>query len=386
MIEDYKLLNGYCEIFKKKRFIVWGAGEKGRELGKSMYIHTKRIEFVDKDQKKRGEYCGIAIHAPEEIQADREEYAIVLSTDDLKIQDSILGQIKQMGLQALDIYTWYAMWSVLFFMESDNERKAGYKSRVGKQSGLMEIKSKQRLLEQLMMAQAVNKSVFIYQSKKVGSTAVAISADRAGVFGFHVHNFRLLKTERKFIREMIKNISGKVISIVREPVSRQVSLLWQYWGTTDKDYFYLVRENLNSLQEIEDYFYAVPNGEDEFEWYLDEFRDILDINVYEYPFDREKGYSLIEKDGISLLLLKMEKLSELEDVIGSFIRTDEFKLIRANSASAKRYKYAYENYLENVKIPSHFYEHYYCDNKYMDHFYSEEEKMAFYQKWKEHLC
>ena len=386
MIEDYKLLNDYCAIFREKRFVVWGAGEKGKELGKSMYMHTKRIEFVDTDQEKWGDFCGITIHAPEVIPDDKEECAIVLSTNDLKIQDSILEQIRQMGLQALDIYTWYAMWSVLFFMEGDNERKADYKSRVEKQSDLMEVKSKQRMLEQLMMVQAVNNSVFIYQSKKVGSTAVAISANRAGIFGFHVHNFRLLKIERKFIREMIKNTSGKVISIVREPISRQVSLLWQYWGTTEKDYFYLIRENLNSLQEIDDYFYAVPNGEDEFEWYLDEFRDILDINVYEYPFDREKGYAFIEKNGISLLLLKMEKLNDLEAIIGNFIGIDEFKLMRANRASEKRYKYAYENYLKNVKIPAHFYDYYYRDNKYMDHFYSEEEKKIFYQKWKEHIC
>lgn len=385
MIEDYKLLNDCRSIFEEKRFVIWGAGEKGKELGKCMYAHTKKVEFVDNDQTKWGDYCGIRIHSPEEILDGGEGCAIVLSTDNLKVQNSILEQIKRMGLQKLDIYTWYAVRSVLFFMEDDDISKADYRNRVQKQNELMEVQSKQRMLEQMMMAQTVDRAVFVYQSKKVGSRAVALSADTAGVFGFHVHNFRFLETKKCFIREMIKNVSGKVISIVREPIARQISLLWQYWGITGKDYFYLARENFNSLESIENRFYAIPNGEDEFEWYLGEFREILGINVYDYPFDREKGYSMIEKDGISLLLLKMEKLDDLERVIGDFIGAGEFKLIRANTAGGKKYKYAYENYLENVKIPFHFYEHYYSDNQYMDHFYSEEEKMGFYQKWKEHI-
>lgn len=385
MIEDYKLLNNWYTIFKEKRFVVWGAGEKGKELGKSVHMHTEKVTFVDMDQAKWGYCCGIMVHSPEELLDYKEEYAIVLSTNDLKIQGNILDQINQMGLQTVDIYTWYAMWSVLFFMNSDSSLSADFKEHVEKKSELMEIQHRQKMLEKIMIAQTVNKTVFIYQSKKVGSTAVALSSETVGIFGFHVHNFKFLGSKKWFIREMIKNISGKVISIVREPISRQISLLWQYWGTTDKDYFYLVRENLNALEKIENRFYAVPNGEDEFEWYLEEFMDILDINVYEYPFDREKGYSIIEKNGITLLLLKMEKLNDLEHVIGNFLGADSFKLVKANIAGRKKYKYAYENYLENVKIPAQFFKYYYCGNEYMDHFYSEEEKKIFYQKWKDHI-
>ena len=385
MIEDYKLLSDYHTIFMEKRFVVWGAGDKGKELGKSMYNHTEKVEFVDTDCKKWGNYCGMVIHSPEKILVDKEKCAIVLSTDNLKVQNSILEQVKRMGFQELDIYTWYAMWSVLFFMEEDNVSKSEYVSRVKKQNEIMEIKNKQRMLEQMSIAQVVDKAVFIYQSKKVGSRAVSLSADTAGVFGFHVHNFSFLDVKKIFIREMIKNISGKVISLVREPIARQISLLWQYWGTTGKDYFYLARENLNSLESIENRFFSIPNGEDEFEWYLGEFKEILDINVYEYSFDRERGYSIIEKNGISLLLLKLDKLNDFEGVIKEFIGIDEFKIIHANTASGKKYKYAYENYLEYVKIPSHFFKHYYYDNEYMDHFYSQEEKMGFYQKWKKHI-
>lgn len=170
-----------------------------------------------------------------------------------------------------------------------------------------------------------------------------------------------------------------MISIVREPIARAISLLWHNWGAS-KGY-----KNYNSLKEMENHFYAVPNEEDEFIWYMREFQNVLDINIYEYPFDKTRGYSIIEKNGISLLLLKMEKLNELDQIIGDFLEIENFKLEKYNMAENKSYKYAYQNYLENVKFPSDFFEYYYSDNKYMDYFYTEEEKNVFRERWKNHI-
>ena len=43
---------------------------------------------------------------------------------------------------------------------------------------------------------------------------------------------------------------------------------------------------------------------DEFEWFDEQIKQHLDIDVFQYPFDREKGYIQIEKDGISLFLFR----------------------------------------------------------------------------------
>ena len=45
-------------------------------------------------------------------------------------------------------------------------------------------------------------------------------------------------------------------------------------------------------------------------------KEVFGIDVFAYPFDAEKGYTLIKEGNIELLLMKMEKLSELENVIG----------------------------------------------------------------------
>lgn len=387
MINDYNLLKNFETLFKVKNFIVWGgAGEKGKALAKHIYEYTKKVAFVDADKTKQGEYCGIPIYSPEEIIHYEEEYAIVLSTDNLKIQESILKQIELMGMQSVEVYTWYAMQSVLVFME--NRKNVCRNLEIEKKQNKLEeiigdIVYKQTMWEQMFTAAIAEKSVFIYQSKKVGSVSVVRCARDAGSYAVHIHDFGFSKPEPYFLRGMVKKVSGKVISIVREPIARQVSLLWHYWGKPGSDF--LSENQYKSLEEIENQFYLVPNREDEFEWYLKEFKDILNINIYEYPFDKEKGYSIIEKDGISLLLLKTERLNDLESVIGKFLGVEKFKLTGKNMAKNKKYKFAYQDYLRNVKIPLKFVEHYYCNNRYMDYFYTEAEKETFYQRWADHI-
>ncbi len=384
MINDYNLLKNFEALFEMKSFIIWGAGKKGKELGTKLYEYTKRIEFVDKDETKHGEYCGILVHSPEEIINYEKEYAIVLSTDNLKIQESILKQIELMGIPSVDIYTWYAMQTVLVFMENKNGSRLCVKENGANLERLIgNLEYRQSMQEQLLVAWMADNSVFVYQSKKVGSSSVGYSARLAGVYAVHLHDFGFLKLEYYFLRDMIRKISGKIISIVREPIARQLSLLWHYWGTAESNF--LIGNRFRSLDEIEKQFYSVPNEEDEFEWYLKEFKDIFDINIYEYPFDKEKGYSIIEKDGISLLLLKTERLNELESVIGKFLGVEQFELRGINIGKYKDCKYAYEDYLRNVKIPREFFEYYYCNNQYMDYFYTKEEKDVFYQRWADHI-
>lgn len=386
MIDDYKLLQNFETLLNVKNFIIWGVGEKGKELVKNIYKYTKKVCFVDADKTKQGEYCGIPVYSPEEFIEPEEGYAFVLSTDNLKVQESILEQIELMGIQSAEIYTWYAIQSVLAFMKNRDNlcNKSNIEVILDRlEARVDEISYAQIMQEQLFLASVTENSVFIYQSKKVGSVSVVNSARAAGIYGVHIHDFSFSKARTPFLRDMIRKVSGKIISIVREPIARQISLLWHSWGKLGGDF--IVENKYKSLEEIEHQFYNIPNREDEFEWYLKEFKNILNINIYEYPFDKEKGYSIIEKDGISLLLMKTERLNDLESVLGKFLGVEKFKLAEGNMAKNKKYKIAYQNYLENVRIPQNFFDYYYCNNQYMDYFYTKEEKEVFYQQWKDHL-
>ncbi len=389
MIKDYELLTNYKDIIGSKKFIIWGAGENGRLLAEKLSMQTKEIEFVDSNPSKAGYYHMFPIHLPEKIRENNfDQIAIILSTDNLEVEKSILDQIDRIGYQKIDTYTWYAMEMVLHFLNNEEGFKPQLtnnsllEKRINEQEVFMKnMYYKQNLLEQLLLGKLAGNTVFVYQGKKVGSISLVVSSKMAGIYAVHVHSFNILGLDDRIISNIIRATSGKIISLVREPIARQVSLMWHHLGTEKNNFW----RKFKSFEEIEKFFYSIPNSEDEFSWFDAEIGKILNINVFDFPFDRENGYSIIEKDGISLLLLKLEKINSLKKVIGDFLGVEDFQLIYGNDANEKGYKYIYEDYKRNVKIPHQFYDYYYKNNKYMDHFYTENEKKEFYERWKNRI-
>lgn len=397
MIADYKIFND-ANVISQKKLVIWGAGINGRRMAQALKKYIKEIEFVDVDKEKAGKQVDrISVALPEkllEYQADGREYAIAMSTNSPQIQESILQQTEGLHIKETDIFTWYAMQAALFAMKQTENEPVLSSDEYAGQAGIEKcsnevalMERRQTLLGEMFFASATDEAVWVYQDKKVGSCTIVSSAKAVGIFAVHVHSFDTLKHERfefgnAFIKKIIQRTSGKVISLVREPIARQISLLWHYFGNDPSGFL----KECHSWKEREELFYAIPNKEDEFEWYVQEFQRVLDINVYEHPFDREAGYTIINQDGISVLLLKMEKIDDLEEVIGDFLGEKEFKILRDNVGKEKGYKYAYQNYLDHVMIPRGFYDHYYKENPYMDHFYTEEEKAAFSLRWKTHIC
>lgn len=235
-----------------------GVGKRGKELADKLCEFTQEVEFVDTDPMKRGTYYGLPIYMPEKIaEYPPEKTAIVISTDNVLLQKNILSQIEDMNYCNIDIYTRFAVQAVLCFMENRTNR--GLSDRMlNVLTGKLDDQQRQInslahdvvILKQMTMAQMTEKTVYIYQSKKVASSSIARSVRLAGMNGFHLHdfNFRMNGFDNCFIRDMIRKTSGKVISIVREPIARQISLLWQYWGATDGELFL---KKYNSLEDLE---------------------------------------------------------------------------------------------------------------------------------------
>ncbi|GAB0120261.1 hypothetical protein Acid7E03_43330 [Acidisoma sp. 7E03] len=120
----------------------------------------------------------------------------------------------------------------------------------------------------------------------------------------------------------------------------------------------------------------------QFEWFNKELKAVFGVDVYRHPFDQDKGYSIIKHDHVEVLVIKLEKLSCLEGVVGNFVGRPEFKLLKSNEARHKAYYPLYKDLKERIKIPRELIDLYYADNGYMNHFYSDREKIDFLQSWK----
>lgn len=120
------------------------------------------------------------------------------------------------------------------------------------------------------------------------------------------------------------------------------------------------------------------------DWFKDNIEKIFGINVFDYTFDKEKGYSVIRKDNISIFLYRLDKLNKLEKEIIEFTGKNYFKLIKDNISSNKKYIFAYKEYLNHVKINKNLFDKL-IHNNGMSHFYTFDEYEQYICKWKDKL-
>ena len=249
------------------------------------------------------------------------------------------------------------------------------------------VKTKDEMLMKLYMevskwmtfAPIHEEHILVYQPGKVGSSSLYRSLCERSQYTLHTHHLSP-GYELDELKMLCEKWGGlKVISVVREPLARTISAMWENF---DKVWRYSETPNFQEVQHVN----FNNNFElEEFEWYNKEMKNVFGIDIYEYPFDKEKGYTIIEKPNLSILLMTLEKMDELEAVIGKFVNVDDFKLIRANEGNKKPYRFAYSDYKKKIRFTEKLLEKVYISNPYMQHFYTDQMIKMFMEKWRNKL-
>ena len=120
-----------------------------------------------------------------------------------------------------------------------------------------------------------------------------------------------------------------------------------------------------------------------FEWFHRELQATFGVNVFDYPFDREKGYTIIREGQVEVLVLKLETMNKNYEIIKEFSGISEFKeeFENHNVGELKSYRYLYEGIKHEVDVPRTLLDFYYKNNPQFAHFYTKEEADAFYKRW-----
>lgn len=253
---------------------------------------------------------------------------------------------------------------------------------------------------------ACESPIIVYQYGKVGSTTISKSLQNIGIEHGDLHRFfdgnditgkLILGDERaefiknsnvfrlhsseyvKCIKEKIKN--KKIITLIRDPIAVDLARVFQWIGSGVADRYIAdqMRHGKSFLQSVSNL--TVEMQDFLFEWFDKELKIVCNIDVLDYPFDKEKGYTIIKENTVEILLIKTEKLSEMTEILRAFIHNQELTLINANIGKEKKYAHMYEQTKRKIKLPKEYVEHYYNSNPYMDHFYTKEEQEMFYNKW-----
>lgn len=237
---------------------------------------------------------------------------------------------------------------------------------------------------------AIAADILVFQPGKVASTSVYEGLLQLGLHAAHIHAFtRWVPLEkRQGYEELLRgSMRGKkFITLIREPISRQVSLFFEMLCGELVFLNRLLRRNIAAIGFQNALRGSMLSKRDHLEtWFENEFLPITGINVFLHPFDTEKGYTIIRENGIEVLLVTMEHLFSLEGVIGEFIGNSDFKLRKENVAAEKDYAKLYQETLDTVKIPRAFYDQYYKNSSFMKHFYSQADIERFAARWRSHV-
>jgi glycosyltransferase involved in cell wall biosynthesis len=252
--------------------------------------------------------------------------------------------------------------------------------------------------------------LLVYQMGKVGSTSVYRSLCRKelplpiyqvhylsekrleeAVYWHTVNGFRYLPEHiavaqglRKFIGKHKQDVQWKIISLVRDPVALQVSIIFQ---NIKEAFPEAIQESgrvdkRKVIELVERYLADFDTRESHFiHWFDYEIRDVFGIDVYEYGFDREVGYSNIRSGNVEILVIKYEKFKECaQRAIEGFLGVNPIEIFQENVSKSKEFGAEYTSLLQEMKITPAL-----CENilgtKLVRHFYNADEIHAFRERW-----
>jgi Putative capsular polysaccharide synthesis protein len=405
--------DSFEDLFKK-RIVLYGAGVTGVETCKILTNYFKGVHVAYFcDAYKTGHVSGLPIISPENLrEMCARQPLIVIVTGLSTNQKEIANNLERLGIAAERIYKLSEL-DELIMQNIDDSRIDDWYRTIKRYKGALPNDEKRNLyLNWWCPEHYCENDILVYQAGKVGSSSICTSLFTIGTNVTHVHmltdtfiydlipelawepditELDIIRKSSHYCSDKIKKARQlKIVTLVREPLIRDYSHFMYHMDELVRNRYLSPNDPLPDACAEGIRKRATQNGKCEygyqFEWFDKELKAVFGIDVYGHPFDHEKGYSIIKQDDVEVLVIKLEKLNDLEQVIGEFVGAPHFKLINANEASRKEYRGLYRSIRESVKIPRQVVSLYYDGNRFMDHFYSAEEKKTFLKKWQNNIA
>ena len=412
---DLKLFKN-IKLLKDKKIVLYGAGQFGERAASLLWksIRVKPYCFCESNVEewvnKNGSttYLGIEVKGIEQIKKENvEDELLIIISADVKHTDNILSVLKEKYSELKEFYTWFGLWYSVGLNVNEDIIIPEYGREHSLRNTILEkcIKLNYGKYQVDRLFDVSTDQILIYQPGKVGSKTIEASLNQLDIKNVHIHSlvtngvleddmtYNEVREGFKLWAKTITDKGGKIkiITMVREPIARSISLYFMCFADEALCNYPLLAEHKGRIlipdtyKGVKDFIKEHANygqyGE-EFEWFNEELKEVFGVDIYEYPFDKEKGYSIIEKDNIEVLVMTLEKMNENEKVICDYVGVDNFKLHNANVADDKPCKYAYKQLVKEIDVDDDIISFYFDSNKCVEHFYKPEQIEKFKKKWK----
>lgn len=400
-MKNYKSLS----VYKGRDVYIFGASGGGEIVKDYLECHDVPIRaFVDSNEEKWGtSFLGYEVISPKKLQEEAKVNRNVLVQIASSYENEIRDELKKMNI------TEYISFSAFFMMKNrkvfelfqqDKEFYEYYLEHIV--SSLNTTKNLwNQYFDKVTMNQKIDSAVALCMPPKTGNFTVS------GAFSQNAYDSMLcVETWHtsfylpKFF-EMVNVLHNKIITAVREPISQNISLLFQIgdedeWLVDQPEFWkndyskLLYKIGRMDSGEGEEGIYERQIRSDHKTMFIqnffeEQFKKRLGIDLLAEPFDTKRGFSIVEQNGFEIFIFQLEKFDSIQKELLSFVGLDQgIKFYRANDASVKYYAQLYQEVKETIPLTRQYFEDSF-NNPYIKHFYSEEDIRKFRMKWEKHV-
>lgn len=365
-------LNIYLQADK---IIAWGASSVGAKLKTKLDFFNIKIDYwYDSNKNKWGTmYLNKPVISLEELKKLNEQKRILIQItssyeDEIKLQLKDLGICNYIGKTEANY--------ILDLMR--NQKKIKDWSIFRKEYLHARSEAEKAAFLRHILGHISDELLIACMPMKTGDYTIVntMNANNCPIYNTN-------HTPQVFNKKMIElmGISKvKIITAVRDPIAKSISKMYSFFSHLPS-MCWLYDISCTDMQLI--YDRHCFESQKEAEIFFDLFNTHI-VNILDFSFDKEKGYSIIQTGNIEIFMYQLEKLNTIAPNLFEWAGCPNAELINDNIGEEKWYSESYKLAKQSLKFSKDFMNYCY-ESKYVKHFYSDEDISNFKQKWSGHI-
>lgn len=380
-------------IYREKKVILWGCGRLGKLFLELFHVFDLTVlACCSNDESTWGtEFFQIPVLSPKELgEKWGQDEEIVLQLAVGKKQDEMVAQQgKDLGFQTI-------VESFSPSLDLDELYLALLVKEAPQFCQEVQSMAKELVIEENLRNNSISVGtpeafhhLVVNQPGKTGDNTIVSTYNKlTGAKICHSHNPALIHLPEE------KNQKIKVVTGIRDPIARDVSVLFQRISNgrilrepnlCSKDFMFYLEQG--KVQHIFDVFSenrcsgrltgGVPSHD--FSTFYNLFsKHVLDVK--KFTFDKEKGFSIFREGNVEVFVYQLEKLNDSVPQLSQWMELPFEQLEIQNAASDKWIHKDYKKAQKELKFTPEYLELCYTD-PYVQFFYSSEDIAKFRKKW-----
>jgi hypothetical protein len=177
----------------------------------------------------------------------------------------------------------------------------------------------------------------------------------------------------------------KVITLVRDPIARNISSFFQDIELRHPSFHFsqrVVQQSTSALvNDLTKLFLSEHDHDEPIEWFERELEGALGIDVYDKPFNPESGFQTYSSPRADLLLFRVEGLADAwSRGLYTLLQRPAPPLPMTNVSAEKPYAVLYRLFKDRLTLPRSYLARMY-NSAFARHFYSNLELEGFRKRW-----